>query len=226
MFRTPGISESHLLSSCSWDGRPFPCSSLFRQVPTDSGICCAFNGESALRQSEYSDLVKEMSGNGGEEEGLRKATLGLEQGLTVRLDQHSGETTFGTVLTDINAFKIWIGSSAEFPVLRRGALMVEPGREHFVELSGVSVAASEDLRGLPVEDRNCMFQDEGELEMYSRYTYTNCVFECKLKLAAKLTGCVPWYLPQAQNSTACHPWMAEKFYQAMKGQGVQVSRSI
>ena len=155
---------------------------------------------------------------------MRKATLGLEQGLTVRLDQHSGETTFGTILTDVNAFKIWIGSFAEFPVLRRGALMVEPGREHFVDLSGVSVAASEDLRDLPVEDRNCKFQDEGELEMYSRYTYTNCVFECKLKLAAKVTGCVPWFLPQAQNSTACHPWAVGKFYQAMKGQGVQVSQ--
>ena len=206
MFRTPGISESHLLSSCSWDGRPLPCSSLFQQVPTDSGICCAFNGESALRQSEYSDLVREMSGSGGEEEGLRKATLGLEQGLTVRLDQHSGQTTFGTLLTDVNAFKIWIGSSAEFPVLRRGALMVEPGREHFVELSGASVAASEDLRDLPVEDRNCKFHDEGELKVYSRYTSTTCVFECKLTLAAELTGCVPWFLPQADMEFATDAW--------------------
>ena len=36
------------------------CSALFTKVPTDMGMCCALNMETALLQSQYSDLVQEM----------------------------------------------------------------------------------------------------------------------------------------------------------------------
>ena len=74
-----------------------------------SGMCCAFNSKSALSQSAYSDLVKEMQGSPKiiEGENVRKIRTGLANGLTVWLDQHGDETSMGTVYDNYNGFKVW-----------------------------------------------------------------------------------------------------------------------
>jgi Amiloride-sensitive sodium channel len=32
-----------LLKYCTWKGKPVPCGSIFKTIPTDRGMCCAFN---------------------------------------------------------------------------------------------------------------------------------------------------------------------------------------
>lgn len=105
-------------------------------MPSDSGICCAFNSELALKDSEYKDLVDEMAAAGSQDKTLWKARSGMKSGLSVTLDQHSDETTFGTVITDSNAFKIFIGSPPEFPVLQRTSRMAQPGKRHHFQVTG------------------------------------------------------------------------------------------
>ena len=45
---------------CRWEGKQVNCSEIFTPVITDTGVCCAFNLQSDLRESEYSHLVEEM----------------------------------------------------------------------------------------------------------------------------------------------------------------------
>ena len=76
-------------------------------MPSDSGMCCAFNSQSALRNSSYSDLVKIMQGSQHDEKtGIKKIRTGLAKGLTVWLDQHGDKTSFGTVFENYNGFKV------------------------------------------------------------------------------------------------------------------------
>ena len=46
--------------SSSLFGKQVNCSEVFTPVITDSGVCCAFNLQDDLRESTYSQLVKEM----------------------------------------------------------------------------------------------------------------------------------------------------------------------
>ena len=92
--RKPSIklapSLPHMIRSCSWLGNQVNCSDIFTQVVTDSGVCCAFNVQDNLKESEYSRLVREMrkteSGDNGQ---VRKVTSGVGRGLEVILDQNS-----------------------------------------------------------------------------------------------------------------------------------------
>ena len=73
-------------------------------------MCCAFNAESALKKTVYSELVKTMqhktSPKKDFKEKVRKVKTGSKNGLTIWLDQHSDDTSFGTVYDDYNGFKV------------------------------------------------------------------------------------------------------------------------
>ena len=59
-FPSSEISHStHMLRQCQWEGREVNCSDIFKPVITDTGVCCAFNLQSDLKESNYSQLVKE-----------------------------------------------------------------------------------------------------------------------------------------------------------------------
>ena len=45
-----------LLNACIWRGETIPCSQIFRAVPSDIGMCCAFNmkkAEEILEEGQY-----------------------------------------------------------------------------------------------------------------------------------------------------------------------------
>ena len=41
--------HNHMLLQCIWAGEEFECGKIFTPVPTDSGMCCAFNPRTILR---------------------------------------------------------------------------------------------------------------------------------------------------------------------------------
>ena len=57
-FDRANSSGGFLLKKCFLYGEERDCRELFRPVPTDSGICCAFNSRQLLRDSQYSRLLK------------------------------------------------------------------------------------------------------------------------------------------------------------------------
>ena len=80
----------YMLSHCSWLGNDVNCSEVFTPVVTDSGICCAFNMQDTLTDSEYSRLVQAMRGQkSGNNEKVKKVTSGVGRGLEIVLDQNS-----------------------------------------------------------------------------------------------------------------------------------------
>ena len=89
-------------------GKEVDCAKLFKPVPTDTGICCAFNNKNVLRDSEYSRLLRRRQSEdrilGGDdeeedEEHIHRAEIGVKKGLQVFIDQHSNRVTAGSVLS-------------------------------------------------------------------------------------------------------------------------------
>lgn len=220
--------KEHLLLSCQLAGVNVNCSRLFKRVPTDIGMCCAINTVDNLKESEYGRLIKDLQGE-SETEAVRSME-GLNMGLRLTLDLHSSTVSFGTVDQEYDAFKVFIGQPSEFPQMSKKGVQLEPGREHFVELSAITVSTN-DINSMPPEARNCFFSSEGDLEFYEAYTHSNCRLECAIKEAASKFGCVPWHLPkvgsflsnlrslQGDNLSTCDPWTSMKFEKEMENIG-------
>ena len=50
-----------LLKACIWRGQFIPCSQIFKAVPSDIGMCCAFNMKKAEEIFEESQYLKSMT---------------------------------------------------------------------------------------------------------------------------------------------------------------------
>ena len=185
--------KEHMLISCELAGLKVNCSELFKRVPTDSGICCALNVVDPLRVSEYQSLIKEMQVEKRTQKV--KSRVGRDMGLKLVLDLHSNTISFGTLDQQHLAFNLFIGQPEEFPMMREKSLQLEAGKEHFVDLSA-TVVSSKSIKGIAPEARECFFRDEGDLEFYKEYTFSNCRLECAIKMAEEKYGCIPWHLPK------------------------------
>ena len=84
-----------MLKKCTWQGNLVNCSDIFTPVITDSGVCCAFNHQSNLKDSMYSQLVKEMQGpRDPESKEASTVASGIGRGLQVILDQNMDRCFF------------------------------------------------------------------------------------------------------------------------------------
>ena len=92
----------YILSS-SFLGKQVNCSEIFTPVITDSGVCCAFNLQDDLRESTYSQLVKEMQVKTGERNifkclqtnagatkagEIKRISPGADRGLEIIIDRN------------------------------------------------------------------------------------------------------------------------------------------
>jgi len=174
------------------------------------------NAKSTLKKTTYSSLINSLQNltnpSKTSTEIVYKIKSGKKNGLSLWLDQHSDKTSFGTIHDDFNGFKVFIGQSSEFPVLREKSLNLEPGRQHFVDLSGIRVSTDSSAAKLDVDYRGCYF-NESVLEYHTTYSFGSCLFECKIKIAKKKLNCIPWYLPPSfePDILPCDPWQREQF---------------
>ena len=215
----PCIKNKNMIHRCEWLGKEVECSNLFDMVPTDSGICCAFNKKNALKKSLYANLVAELQLEDKKERNRKKnindqpakVRIGKRKGLRVILDQHSNLPSFSTVQQDYHGFKVFIGSKQEFPLVRERSFLVHPGHENYVEATGYVISSDSDIAKLNPKGRNCYFQDEGDLEFHEIYSYASCKLECMIKMVEEEIDCVPWYLPHSDQMAVCNPWKAMEF---------------
>ena len=149
-----------------------------------SNMSCLKN---SVRNYGFHEFKRGQKGKGSEVwRGTKKRT---------KAHLHSNTVSFGSLDQQHNAFKMFIGEPAQFPMMRDKGIHLQPGREHFVDLSA-TVVSTRGIRDISPEARGCFFKDEGELEFYKSYTFSNCRLEFMIKEAEKRHKCIPWYLPK------------------------------
>ena len=94
--------------------------------------------------------------------------------------------------------QVFVGEPEEFVAVGERGKVLEPGKEHFLDISGYVVKAEPDLRTLAPRNRQCYFPDEHPLLYYSNYTAATCRLECGIAAVEQEVHCVPWYLPQGE----------------------------
>jgi len=103
--------DAEYIRSCSWKGKQIPCSTIFRQFPTEMAMCCTFNMKSAdeaFNSIAYVDVVKKMQAGDLNRTFAPTATFNsdrsdfqpessLQKGLELVLDAHYDQSAIGTV---------------------------------------------------------------------------------------------------------------------------------
>lgn len=60
-----------------------------------------------------------------------------------------------------------------------------------------------DVFALPPEIRNCLQHNERQMDTMARYSYVNCMAECRSAIVNEFCGCVPFTLPNNGSYTKC-----------------------
>lgn len=73
--------------------------------------------------------------------------------------------------------------------------LVEAAVEAFISISPESTYSTNDVFRLPLEQRQCLSMDEVKLNTMQKYSYVNCLAECRSNILYIKCGCVPYNLP-------------------------------
>ena len=219
-----------MLKKCFWEGEEIACREIFTTIPTDSGLCCAFNYDLNLKNpcnnnnNEYSCLVEDLVGSYYQEEGRKKASVGKKKGLQLVIDHNSNLVSLGTLFDE--GIRMYIGQTSEFPQLDVKSFDISLGKKNHYDLSQAHIYSTAELRKLQPDQRQCFFGNEKQLNYFSTYTQSSCFLECKLQHAKSVHNCVPWYLPRTADTALCDPWEGREVRETMDRVGREVRETM
>lgn len=125
-------------------------------------------------------------------------TLGLNIILNVERDEYSCASGKSV------GFKLTLHNPEDEPNIHETGLLLAPGLESFIRIIPKHLKADQKLHTLSRKSRNCIFEKERKLSVFSHYSYVNCMYECRTKTAFTICGCVaPYMVTKHSNWTIC-----------------------
>lgn len=131
----------------------------------------------------------------------RVTGCGYPTGLSVLLDPMVDDY-YGTFFSGFG-FRLLIHNAHNFPDENSETKVVTSTRESFVRINPESTYATEDIRRMDLMWRNCLFGSERTLEGLRRYSFINCMFECRMRMVLKACGCLPAYVANNGSVKVC-----------------------
>lgn len=131
----------------------------------------------------------------------RVTGCGYTTGLSVLLDPMVADY-YGTFFSGFG-FRLLIHDAYNFPDENSETKVVTSTRESFVRINPESTYATKDIRQMDLRWRNCLFGGERKLDGIKRYSFINCMFECRMKMTLQRCGCLPSYLTNNDSIKIC-----------------------
>nr|XP_032293688.1 pickpocket protein 11 [Drosophila virilis] len=185
-----------MISRCIWKGIKTRCESLFQRIATLQGICCSFNYFGAVSNNFPIKIAYQIP-----KRPYRVTGCGYPTGLSVLLDPLV-EDYYATFFSGFG-FRLLIHDAYNFPDENSETKVVTSTRESFVRINPESTYATKDIRQMDLRWRNCLFGTERKLDGLTRYSFINCMFECRMRMTLKLCGCLPSYLALNASMKVC-----------------------
>uniref|UniRef100_A0A1B0GH45 Uncharacterized protein n=2 Tax=Lutzomyia longipalpis TaxID=7200 RepID=A0A1B0GH45_LUTLO len=207
-----------MLLMCRFASKLEPCMDIFWSSLTDDGLCCTFNTihpdfmfQMASSGSKWEN--EEINSSKGEaidwtpEKGYPENTpsrsfprrsigAGYNKGLTVILN--CDLKNYYCSSTSSSGFKFLIHAPMETPKLANYGFFVPPGKETRVVVTPKVNEASDLIRRVSIQQRQCVFANEWNLSYFRTYTQKNCEMECESKTIAEQCGCIMYYMPKTE----------------------------
>lgn len=93
----------------------------------------------------------------------------------------------------------------DYPDYNAEIQLVRLNSQHFVSINPAKMNSKSDVKNLAISTRKCIFSDEAEILFrdnkkrnltFTKYSYHNCLAECRATITREKCGCVPYYFPQ------------------------------
>lgn len=84
----------------------------------------------------------------------------------------------------------------DYPEFSGSINVIQSGVHSELSVVPTVVISTDDIRDLAVESRNCWFHDERNLGYSDRYSFQNCLSECRAQMIVKFCNCMPFYYPK------------------------------
>lgn len=113
--------------------------------------------------------------------------------------------------TSSSGFKVLLHSPIEIPRISNFGFSLSTGLETKVVITPKISEATDLIRRVPIQQRQCLFASENDLSYYRIYSKRNCESECSSKLTEKACECTLFYMPRnfTNDSKICSRQKAE-----------------
>ncbi|XP_054744361.1 pickpocket protein 11-like [Anastrepha obliqua] len=185
-----------MMSKCIWKATSMRCDSVFQPVKAIEGVCCSFNYYARATNNFPRKIAYQIP-----KRPYRVTGCGYATGLSVVLNPMASDY-FGTYLSSYG-FRLLIHDAYNFPDENSDSKVVSSGHETFVRINPESTYATNDIRKIDVKMRGCLFSDERELSWMQRYSFVNCMSECRTTILYNRCGCIPLDLPNNGSFSTC-----------------------
>ncbi|XP_014487995.1 PREDICTED: sodium channel protein Nach-like [Dinoponera quadriceps] len=183
---------STMLLKCKLHGKIQNCSRLFTFRKTQDGFCCAFN---YAREDDdipvMPDVLKSIP-------VYPVYDLGIDRGLTVLLDPFLDDYFYQ--ILPIMGWKVILFDPHDYPDVTSGGvieILAMPSSETYVDVTATSFISTKAIEGYSIAKRKCIFSKEIQtLYGGTRYTYSDCIVDCKIHDIQNLCGCRPFFYPR------------------------------
>jgi acid-sensing ion channel, other len=170
------------------------CSTMFKVVVTEEGVCYTYNGLDVLRGDNESDVEWTLEGGYSNNTEHNDVYAGSAYPLIVALEVRK-EFNDGLCKGPILGFKVYLHLPNEIPHISKHYYLVPYKQSVKITTIPKIIVTAPELRHFSLEKRQCFFSDERYLRFFKYYTQSNCEFECVVNLTVSVCGCLRFDMP-------------------------------
>ncbi|XP_075150394.1 pickpocket 16 [Haematobia irritans] len=197
LARTLSPNCMDMISRCYWKGTNTRCDGLFQPIKsTGLGECCAFNYFGEEKHNFPPKIAYQIP-----KRPYRVTGCGYPTGLSILINPFAYDY-FASSFSSYG-FRLLIHDSYNAPDENAETKIISSSRESFVHINPESTYATSEISNMDIELRNCLFPHERKLGIMQHYSFTNCMFECRIKYILMGCGCVPHTVPNNGTYRVC-----------------------
>ncbi|CAH1275636.1 unnamed protein product [Diabrotica balteata] len=198
----------------------FDCNEIFTPIILDGGICYTFNmlnREEIFRpkvyQYNHSHQVKwEPKSSWSVDDGYsadsgkfayprRALQSGADNALQVTLFARVQDNDY--ICNSDIGYSISVHLPSTIPQTKKDFFILPLDTNSQIILQPNLVTTSSTVKKYKIEDRQCFFSDERNLEYFVTYTQENCFLECLTNYTLQKCGCVNFFMPRENTTSIC-----------------------
>ncbi|GAB0086898.1 sodium channel protein Nach [Sergentomyia squamirostris] len=187
---------SDMLDRCMWKGTQTRCDTLFQPINTTLGICCSFNYYATGKMNYPAKLVHSIP-----KVPRRVTACGHQTGLSVIISPNIND--YHSTILGSSGFRVMIHNSYDLVDDNAEMKIIGPRLEAFLSVAPEATYATNDVLRLPVNIRKCFTPTEIPMSTVQKYSYLNCMAECRGDIAYELCGCIPPNFPNNGSRKFC-----------------------
>ncbi|XP_021936739.1 pickpocket protein 19-like isoform X2 [Zootermopsis nevadensis] len=206
----PECSELMTVSQCWWRNDYHNCCDIFELQRTEYGYCYSFNSE----VSEVSSGVRKWFDSSAYYLRPPKHSPDVNKDEELRPRRTSSYGPWGGLRFTVTA----TNDSPPDPEIQPGVILmvnnpydypengrvISGGQSVWVNINAQVTYTVDRVRYLSVEERDCLYQDEGNIMDLGGYVFHNCITQCHLRYTIQYCNCVPYFFySYLGNATSC-----------------------